>query len=136
MKKFVIVLISLFSINSYANNEVWFECGEVGRKDNEKEFIGYPIVLGYIHDLPKTAIEHVTEITYINTTRVAWQTGTAISDGKVITILMKTATRDIVSTFDREQLTFNGIQCKISDEETVIKKRDEMIEIQLGLNKI
>lgn len=136
MKKFVIVLISLFSINSYANNEVWFECGEVERRDGQKEFVGYPRVLGYIHDLPKTATEHVTEITYINTTRVAWQTGTAISDGKIITILMKTATDNIVSTFDREKLTLNAIQCKISDEETVIKKRDEMIEIQLGLNKI
>jgi len=49
---------------------------------------------------------------------------------------MKTATDNIVSTFDREKLTLNAIQCKISDEETVIKKRDEMIEIQLGLNKI
>ena len=67
MKSKFLLLTLFFSITIYADNEVWFECGEVGKK----EFAGYPNTLGYIHDLPKTAIIHSTKISYLNIYRVA-----------------------------------------------------------------
>jgi len=133
MKSKFLLLTLFFSITIHADNEVWFECGEVGKKS---EFAGYPITLGYIHDLPKTAIIHSTKISYLNIYRVAWETGVALSNGKYVYVLMETPDGNKTPIFDREKLTFANNQCKISDKETVIKKRDEMIEIQLGLNKI
>tara|TARA_Y100001935_G_C17232372_1_gene471111 strand:- start:584 stop:1087 length:504 start_codon:yes stop_codon:yes gene_type:complete len=136
MKSKFLLLTLFFSITIYADNAVWFECGEVGKRDENKEFAGYPNTLGYIHDLPKTAIIHSTKISYLNIYRVAWETGVAVSNGKYVYVLMETPDGNKTPIFDREELTFANSQCKISDEETVIKKRDEMIEIQLGLNKI
>ena len=134
MKSKFLLLTLFFSITTYADNAVWFECGEVPQRN--ENFGGYPHVLGYIHDLPKTATIHSTKISYLNTERFSWETGVAVSNSKYVYVLIETPDGNKTPIFNREKLTFGNFQCKISDAETVIKKRDEMIEIQLGLNKI
>ena len=61
----------IFSITTYADNGlVW---------DDEvlsKNFGGYPHVLGYVHDLPKTALSFNKNI-LSRTERFSWETGVA-----------------------------------------------------------
>ncbi len=138
MKTLFALLICFWSMSSSADNSVWFQCGEI-REGNLKEFRGYPWTLGYIHDLPKTAVGHTTQITFLDIGGLAWETGEAIAEGRDVYVFLKSPRfRDgfLETVFDRAELTFRGDKCEISDRETIIKKRDEMLEIQLGLNKI
>jgi len=133
VKIFLFTIGLVFCMNIFAeSNSVWFECDQ----ENKGKFKGFPKTLGFFHDLPKNKSRQITKITYLNVGRVTWQTGDAISNSKRIQIRMETIDGLKTPSFDREKLTFAGMPCKLSDEESVLKKKNEMIEIQLKDNKI